>query len=47
MPSNVEYARAEFPASVSADSVLTVSRAMKLGPGYSFQERTPSTLHFA
>ena len=23
----------EFPASVSADSVLTVSRAMKLGPG--------------
>ena len=24
----------EFPASVSADSVLTVSRAMKLGPGH-------------
>ena len=23
----------EFPASVSANSVLTVSRAMKLGPG--------------
>ena len=35
-PANLENmldVRAEFPASISADSLLTVSRAMKLGPG--------------
>ncbi len=30
----------EFPASISADSLLMVSRAMKLGPG--FERHTPS-----
>ena len=32
-PGNVLAVSTEFPASVSADFVLTVSRAMKLGPG--------------
>ena len=31
-PWNTLVVRTEFPASVSADSVLTVSRAIKLGP---------------
>ena len=31
-PLNTLAVSTEFPASVSADSVLTVSRAMKLGP---------------
>ena len=33
-PWNTLAVSTEFPASVSADSVLTVSRAMKLGPGW-------------
>ena len=37
---NSPLTREKFPASVSADSALTVSRAMKLGPGQH------SNLHF-